>query len=60
MQIMCTPVFPNDSALECSKNLRFCRGRNIMMNFTDLLGRPEQFRYKMDVLKPGQIGKANF
>lgn len=39
MRIMCEPMFPHDSALECSKYLRFCRGRNIMVNFTDLVHR---------------------
>lgn len=38
-RIMCEPKFPHDSALECSKYLRFCRGRNIMVNFTDLAHR---------------------
>lgn len=56
MRIMCEPTFPHDSALECSKYLRFCRGRNIMMNFTDLATRNEPLRYKMDVLSQGQIG----
>ncbi|XP_058453938.1 EGF domain-specific O-linked N-acetylglucosamine transferase [Malaya genurostris] len=56
MRIMCEPTFPQDSALECSKYLRFCRGRNIMVNFTDLIHRSENLRYKMDVLSQGQIG----
>ncbi|XP_026671080.1 EGF domain-specific O-linked N-acetylglucosamine transferase isoform X1 [Ceratina calcarata] len=36
--------------------MRFCRARNIMLNFTDLLHRNEPLRYKMDVLKEGEIG----
>lgn len=56
MRIMCEPLFPHDSMLECSKNLRFCRGRNIMIDFTDLIKISSPFRYKTDVLKPGQIG----
>ncbi|XP_058056689.1 EGF domain-specific O-linked N-acetylglucosamine transferase [Anopheles bellator] len=55
-RIMCEPQFPHDSSLECSKYLRFCRGRNLMFNFTDLAQRTEPLRYKMDVLGPGQIG----
>nr|XP_019931574.2 EGF domain-specific O-linked N-acetylglucosamine transferase-like [Aedes albopictus]XP_029724039.1 EGF domain-specific O-linked N-acetylglucosamine transferase-like [Aedes albopictus] len=55
-RIMCEPTFPHDSALECSKYLRFCRGRNIMVNFTELIHRREPLRYKMDVLSQGQIG----
>lgn len=56
MTIMCEPLFPTDSSLECSKYLRFCRGRNLMLNFTDLIKRKEPLRYKMDVLKQGEIG----
>lgn len=59
MRVLCTPLFPNDSMLECSKHLRFCRGRNIMINFTDVATIKEPFRYRMDVLKPGQIGEQN-
>lgn len=56
MMVICEPFFPDDSSLECSEHLRFCRGRNIMINFTDLANRDEPLRYKMDVLKEGQIG----
>ncbi|XP_023290002.1 EGF domain-specific O-linked N-acetylglucosamine transferase isoform X2 [Orussus abietinus] len=56
MSVLCTPLFLDDSALECSKHMRFCRGRNIMLNFTDLINRKEPIRYKMDVLSEGQIG----
>ncbi|XP_075214327.1 EGF-domain O-GlcNAc transferase isoform X2 [Lycorma delicatula] len=56
MMVMCEPLFKEDSSLECSKYLRFCRGRNIMINFKDLINRTEPIRYKMDVLKEGQIG----
>ncbi|XP_006607155.1 EGF domain-specific O-linked N-acetylglucosamine transferase isoform X2 [Apis dorsata] len=56
MSIFCEPLFVDDSSLECSEHMRFCRARNIMINFTDLIGRKEPIRYKMDVLKEGQIG----
>ncbi|XP_020711618.2 EGF domain-specific O-linked N-acetylglucosamine transferase isoform X2 [Athalia rosae] len=56
MMIICEPLFLDDSSLECSEHMRFCRGRNIMINFTDLATRKEPIRYKMDVLKEGQIG----
>lgn len=49
-------IFQEDSSLECTKHLRFCRGRNLMLNFTDLSSRKEQLRYKMDILKEGQFG----
>ncbi|XP_065172602.1 EGF domain-specific O-linked N-acetylglucosamine transferase [Atheta coriaria] len=54
--VLCEALFPMDSSLECSKHMRFCRGRNLMINFTDLAHREEPLRYKMDVLKQGQIG----
>lgn len=57
--LMCEPFFPHDSSLECSKYLRFCRGRNILLNLTDLSTRQDPIRYKLDVLKQGQIGKIN-
>ncbi|CAO1415149.1 unnamed protein product [Diamesa hyperborea] len=56
MSVMCEATFITDSSLECSKYLRFCRGRNLMVNFTDLVHRKEPIRYAMDVLKQGQIG----
>lgn len=56
MMVICEPLYKEDSSLECSKYLRFCRGRNIIINFKDLVNRTESIRYKMDVLKEGQIG----
>lgn len=56
MSLLCEPTFADDSSLECSDHMRFCRGRNLMINFTSLLNRDEQIRYKMDVLKEGEIG----
>lgn len=55
-KIFCEPLFIDDSSLECSEHLRFCRGRNIMLNFTSLANREEPIRYKMDVLGEGDIG----
>ncbi|XP_001599568.2 EGF domain-specific O-linked N-acetylglucosamine transferase [Nasonia vitripennis] len=56
MMVLCEPLFIDDSSLECSEHMRFCRGRNILLNFTDLVNRKEPIRYKMDVLKEGQVG----
>lgn len=56
IKIYCDPLFQTDSSLECSEHLRFCRGRNIMINFTALARREEPIRYKMDVLNDGDIG----
>lgn len=41
--------------LECSQYLQFCRGSNLYIDLRDLPARTEAFRYKMDVLKKGQI-----
>ncbi|CAH1183795.1 unnamed protein product [Phaedon cochleariae] len=56
MKVLCEPLFATDSSLECSDHLRFCRGRNIMMNFSKLASREDPIRYKMDVLGEGDIG----
>ncbi|CAH0726700.1 unnamed protein product, partial [Brenthis ino] len=56
LMVMCEATYPHDSSLECSKYLRFCRGRNIMVNFTSLVGRGDNLRYKTDILGPGQLG----
>ncbi|XP_059615447.1 EGF domain-specific O-linked N-acetylglucosamine transferase [Phlebotomus argentipes] len=53
--VICEPLFRDDSSLECSKYLRFCSGRNILVNFTDFQHRREPVRYHMDVLKEGEI-----
>lgn len=56
MSVMCEPTYREDSSLECTKYLRFCRGRNIVMDFRDLTNRKDLIRYNMDVLSQGQIG----
>ncbi|KAJ8686289.1 hypothetical protein QAD02_022083 [Eretmocerus hayati] len=56
LTMLCEPLFLDDSSLECSEHMRFCRGRNIMINFTNLVNKKEPIRYKMDVLEEGQIG----
>lgn len=56
LKVLCEPLFPDDSSLECTDHLRFCRGRNLMVNFTALLSREDPIRYQMDVLKEGDIG----
>jgi len=56
LQYICKPEKPDDSSLECSEHLTFCRGRNIMIDFTELLNRTTPVMYDVDVLKEGQIG----
>ncbi|XP_059352705.1 EGF domain-specific O-linked N-acetylglucosamine transferase-like [Daphnia carinata] len=53
---MCEPTADGESLLECSNYLQFCRGKYLYLDFRDLPARKESFRYKMDVLKKGQIG----
>nr|CAG4650805.1 EOG090X02IK [Simocephalus serrulatus]SVE94121.1 EOG090X02IK [Simocephalus serrulatus] len=55
-KVICKPRANDESLLECSQYLQFCRGSNLYMDFRDLPARKEAFRYKMDVLKKGQIG----
>ncbi|XP_030384210.1 EGF domain-specific O-linked N-acetylglucosamine transferase [Scaptodrosophila lebanonensis] len=51
----CVPKFVTDSSLECTKYLRFCRGRNLLFDLRDVANRKERIRYHMDVLSPGQL-----
>ncbi|CAG7661329.1 unnamed protein product [Allacma fusca] len=54
--LLCEPTFQEDSSLECSDSMTFCRARNIMIDFTDLEKRTKPVMYDTDVLKAGQIG----
>lgn len=56
MMHICLPQHPDDSSLECVEHLRYCRGRNILIDFENLLTIEQPMRYKTDVLKHGQIG----
>ncbi|EEB11866.1 glycosyltransferase, putative [Pediculus humanus corporis] len=56
IRVICEPKFKEDTALECSDHLQFCRGRNLFMNFSSLSTIKEPFRYKMDVFSYGDIG----
>lgn len=56
LTLLCKPKHIQDSSFECTKHLRFCRGRNIMLNFTSLALRKDRIRYNMDVLSEGDIG----
>lgn len=56
LRVLCEPDFVHDSSLECSKNLRYCNGRNLFIDLRDIPDRKEPIRYHTDVLKEGQIG----
>uniref|UniRef100_A0A1B6C0I5 Uncharacterized protein n=1 Tax=Clastoptera arizonana TaxID=38151 RepID=A0A1B6C0I5_9HEMI len=56
LMVICEPNFAADSSLICSKHLRYCQGRNIKIDFKDLINRKDPIRYKMDVLTQGKIG----
>jgi protein O-GlcNAc transferase len=57
----CDPVTdsPDDSKLECSEFTKFCRGRNLFIDFRRIGKVPEPMRYRADVLEDGQIGGVN-
>ncbi|KAL5276527.1 EOGT family protein [Megaselia abdita] len=55
LQSYCKPKYTQDSSLVCTKYLRYCKGRHIMIDFIDLLNKKEPLRYDMDVLSKGQI-----
>ncbi|XP_060518881.1 EGF domain-specific O-linked N-acetylglucosamine transferase [Cylas formicarius] len=55
LKILCKPFLAKDSSLECTDHLRYCRGQNILINFTRI-DRTEPIRYKMNVLSEGDIG----
>ncbi|CAH1389195.1 unnamed protein product [Nezara viridula] len=55
LQTICKPTVQGESSLKCSHHLRFCRGRNILINFTSLATRKDRIRYNMDVLSMGDI-----
>lgn len=44
------------SSLECSSYTRFCRGKNIFIDFKSLLTIGQPMRYREDVLSDGDIG----
>ncbi|GIY59119.1 EGF domain-specific O-linked N-acetylglucosamine transferase [Caerostris extrusa] len=48
--------YKNGSFLECSKFMRFCRGKHIMFDFKTLTSLPEPMRYRDDVIREGQVG----
>ncbi|ELU12341.1 hypothetical protein CAPTEDRAFT_168806 [Capitella teleta] len=58
MQTFCKPRDPEGAMLECSKFARYCRAKNIYIDFSDLkvdmLGQSK--RYREDVFSEGQIG----
>ena len=65
MQTLCKPRSGSSRApgfLQCSEQLQHCDGKNIMIDFSDLVERKSEYlRYKSDILKPGQIGaKCDF
>jgi len=45
------------SSLRCSKDLQFCEGENIIIDFNGIEDRvsKENLRYKMDLLSPGDV-----
>jgi len=60
MVTICEPLDDKNkmrSELQCSKDLQFCRGKNIMLDFSSIAGRinRENLKYRMDIFEPGDV-----
>ncbi|KAH1001483.1 hypothetical protein HUJ04_005497 [Dendroctonus ponderosae] len=54
---LCSPFTETGgSSLHCTDHLRYCRGSELMLNFTKLSSVEEPFRYNMSVLSDSGIG----
>lgn len=54
---ICESKFEGSSYLQCSKNLRFCRGRRIYFDFSRLfVNNGNRNRYREDLFEVGQVG----
>jgi protein O-GlcNAc transferase len=56
LTVLCQPQTDTDSYLACSKYMRYCRAKNIYMDFSELCATGCRNRYSEDVFKAGQIG----
>lgn len=57
LTVFCKPEDPVvDSYLACSKYTRYCRAKNIFLDFTEANLKSGQSRFREDVFKPGQVG----
>uniref|UniRef100_T1JAU4 EGF domain-specific O-linked N-acetylglucosamine transferase n=1 Tax=Strigamia maritima TaxID=126957 RepID=T1JAU4_STRMM len=56
MKPLCKSTHPDDTSLYCADHSRYCRATNIMFDFDNLLNIESPMRYRMDVLKKGQLG----
>ena len=60
MKTICEPLdnkFEIRSNLQCSKDLQFCLGKNIRLDFSSIAGRiqTENLKYRMDIFEPGDV-----
>ncbi|BFZ10952.1 hypothetical protein BsWGS_13992 [Bradybaena similaris] len=58
MTTFCQALQQDDSSLECCRYLRYCRARNIYIDFTTagILHGTDRNRYREDILGPNHIG----
>ncbi|KAK3769696.1 hypothetical protein RRG08_004947 [Elysia crispata] len=58
LRMYCKPNSKEDSSLQCTKYLRYCRAANIYLDFSSkpITKSNERDRYREDVLGPGLVG----
>lgn len=55
LKTYCHPKTDESSSLECVDKTRFCRGKNIAIDFNGLDNVPQPMKYRGDVLSDGQV-----
>lgn len=56
VKVLCKPESEEDSLLECAKFTRYCRAKNIYMDFTNARLKHGNDRFRENVFKQGDIG----
>ncbi|XP_033745660.1 EGF domain-specific O-linked N-acetylglucosamine transferase-like [Pecten maximus] len=56
MKVLCSPDTQEDSSLECAKYTRYCRAKNIYLDFTKAKLKEGRDRFREDVFIEGQVG----
>ncbi|XP_076114479.1 EGF domain-specific O-linked N-acetylglucosamine transferase-like [Mytilus galloprovincialis] len=56
LKVICQPESEEDSLLECCRYTRYCRARNIFLDFTNAHLKQGNERFREDVFKDGEIG----
>ncbi|CAD5115508.1 DgyrCDS4475 [Dimorphilus gyrociliatus] len=56
IQPFCEPETETDSSLYCSENTRFCKGKNLYIDFTRIRFSENTNRFQEDIFREGEIG----